>query len=450
MRIATVNRMLWSLTSLLAAATCLTQTGCISYAIHAVPAARLPDIYKAESKCKTVPVNLTLLRQEPPMEHIIGPGDTLGIYVPGIIAAPAGTEGAPGRSPIISSPTVLTQRDYYPPRGVPIVPNAGTPVLVAGDGTILISKLKPIDMRGRTLSEAAELIRQAYIDSGLLNADTAEAQVTLIRPRVHRVLVLREDIGDASQTPQQLQRERLPFYQKGTGNVIDFPTYENDVLHVLAATGGLPGIETFNHVWVLKSRSVRGAQDEVRLRLEAGNNAQQVFQALNAQRTAIRIPLRVLPGEPLPFGPQDVILEDGDVVYLEPRTQDFFYTGGLLPGGQVPLPRDRDIDILEAIALSNGSLGGIGGILGNGIRTNSGNIGNILPPTRAIVLRKLPNGQQLQIRCDLEHAKNSMTERILIQPGDYVMLYYKPGELAGNVVLNAFNLNMTFLTSLQN
>jgi hypothetical protein len=330
------------------------------------------------------------------------------------------------------------------------VPNAGTPVLVAGDGTILISKLKPIDLRGRTLSEAAELIRLAYIESGLLNADTAEAQVTLIRPRVHRVLVLREDIGDAGATPQQLEKSGLPYYQKGSGNVIDFPTYENDVLHVLAATGGLPGIETFNHVWVLKSRSVRGTQEEVRLRLEAGNNAQQVFQALNAQRTAIRIPLRVLPGEPLPFGPQDVILEDGDVVYLEPRTQDFFYTGGLLPGGQVPLPRDRDIDILEAVAISNGSLGGIGGILGNGVRTGTGSVGNILPPTRAIVLRKLPNGQQLQIRCDLEHAKNSATERILIQPGDYVMLYYKPGELAGNVVLSTFGINLSLITSLQN
>jgi hypothetical protein len=42
-----------------------------------------------------------------------------------------------------------------------------------------------------------------------------------------------------------------------------------------------------------------------------------------------------------------VILNEGDVVYL-PRRVEYFYTGGLLRGARIPLPRDEDIDALEA------------------------------------------------------------------------------------------------------
>src|SRR5262249_39825133 len=153
-------------------------------------------------------------------------------------------------------------------------------------------------------------------------------------------------------------------------------------------------------------------------------------------RTAIKIPLRVKPGEPLSFGPQDVILHAGDVVYLESRDREVFYCGGLLPGGEVPLPRDRDIDVMEAIALVNGSIGGPGGVTGAGTFRTGAGPGNIIPPTRAVVLRKLPNGQQLAIRSDLSRARYDVKERIIIQPGDFIMLHYKPSEIASNVALN--------------
>jgi hypothetical protein len=297
-----------------------------------------------------------------------------------------------------------------------------------------------MNITGKTLTEAADMVRRAYEEGGII-AEGLPVSITLVKSRVQRVLVLREDVE--SNAPTYMPKTALSFTRKGEGNIVDLPAYENDLLHLLAATGGLPGIETYSHVWILRSTSPEAAAD-AQARVGAGEDAAQVFRALNAQRTAIRIPLRIKPGEQLPFGPQDVILHTGDVIYLEPRETDYFYTGGLLPGAEIPLPRDRDIDVMEAVAIANGSLGGLGGASAAVFRAGAGP-GNIVPPSRAVVIRQLANGQQIMIRVDLTRARHDPTERLIIQPGDFVMMYYKPGEIASNVALNLFQF--TYLVS---
>ena len=47
----------------------------------------------------------------------------------------------------------------------------------------------------------------------------------------------------------------------------------------------------------------------------------------------VRIPLRLSPGQPLPFSPDDVILHSGDILFIQSRDAELFYTGGLLPPG---------------------------------------------------------------------------------------------------------------------
>jgi hypothetical protein len=64
------------------------------------------------------------------------------------------------------------------------------------------------------------------------------------------------------------------------------------------------------------------------------------------------------------------------------------------------MPRDRDIDIIEAISIANGSVGGAGGASGIAVIPARGP-GNIIPPSRATIVRKLPNKQQIMIRVDL-------------------------------------------------
>src|SRR4029077_4003159 len=69
-----------------------------------------------------------------------------------------------------------------------------------------------------------------------------------------------------------------------------------------------------------------------------------------------RMPLRLRKGQSPPFRPEDVILQNGDVVYIPSRDAEVFYTGGLLFTGQYALPRDYDLGVVEAIAVTRGSL----------------------------------------------------------------------------------------------
>jgi hypothetical protein len=218
------------------------------------------------------------------------------------------------------------------------------------------------------------------------------------------------------------------------------------VLHALTASGGLPGVDAYNEVWVLR-KSLLGSNDGevVKAKIDAGQEAPgDIVRALPAHLQAIRIPLKLCCGEAVPFGPEDVVLQDGDILYIEPRREEYFYTGGLLPGGQIPIPRDEDLDVLEAIALASGSVGGIAGASAAAVYRAGAGPGNVIPPTRVLLLRKLPNGQQLPIRINLSHAMRDPQERIRIMPGDFIMLYYAPGEMASNVLLNFFNFNFIY------
>lgn len=144
----------------------------------------------------------------------------------------------------------------------------------------------------------------------------------------------------------------------------------------------------------------------------------------------VRIPLRLDTNDCINFTENDVILEDGDIVFIEGRLEEMFYTGGLLGGGQYTLPRDQDIDILEAIAIAQNSRGGNRDVYGKSALNQDVTIS----ASDAIVIRKLPNGTQMPIRVDLYRARTYPSERINIQPGDYVMLQYKPSEAVGAFV----------------
>src|SRR5262249_61167725 len=98
-----------------------------------------------------------------------------------------------------------------------------------------------------------------------------------------------------------------------------------------------------------------------------------------------RTPVRMPPGDPIPTRPEDVILETGDIVYVRNRRGEVFYTGGLLPPRVFPLPRDRDLDILEALTivgapLINGGLG-VNNLQGTVV---TGGLGAPSPPHRAL------------------------------------------------------------------
>jgi hypothetical protein len=148
----------------------------------------------------------------------------------------------------------------------------------------------------------------------------------------------------------------------------------------------------------------------------------------------VKIPTRVRPGEKLNFTTEDIVLRDGDIVYVDTRDTEVYYTGGLLRGGEFPLPRDYDLDVLGAISIAGNGIGaGQGVAQGNFL---SG--GATVPATELIVLRRLPGNRQIAIRVDVTSAINNPQARLLVKPMDTLILRYKPQEELANFSIAAF------------
>jgi hypothetical protein len=134
-----------------------------------------------------------------------------------------------------------------------------------------------------------------------------------------------------------------------------------------------------------------------------------------------------------------VILHTGDIVYIESRESEVFYAAGLLPAGEYPLPRDTDLNVVDAIL----RIGGPVWISGFGLTNITGNIiipGLSLPrPTLVSIVRPTPGGKQIVIRVDLERALREPRERILIQPKDLVLLQETPQESFGRYLYEILN-----------
>lgn len=405
-------------------------SGCamVSATHYAIPASRLDPALISCPKEHLAPLPYAALGQPKVTEHLIGAGDTLAVFVYGVFPS------AEDPTPVQIRSQAVNQR-YYPPYGAEIGPTTGLPMRVSSDGTVDLPLVGPIRLEGLTISEAVARLRAAYTENGVIQRDRERINVGLITPRTKRVIVLREDSPNPAVT--MAMPELLKEVHRGMGEVIDLPIYENDVLHALASTGGLPGTDAKRELWVIRNHPTLDYRfiDAEQLNLmvsstEFGPEGPQV----------IRIPLVGCANHPVPFTTEDITLDDGDVVFV-PRRNEYFVTGGLLPGARIPLPRDEDIDVLEAIALATGS---VGGPLGqSGIALAGGRVGNLREPTRILILRKLPDGRQLPIRVDLDRAMQDEKERILIQNEDVVMLYFKP---ASSVIYGALNwVNFTFV-----
>jgi hypothetical protein len=51
-----------------------------------------------------------------------------------------------------------------------------------------------------------------------------------------------------------------------------------------------------------------------------------------------------------------------------------------------------------------------------------------MSPSNVVIIRKLPEGGEVPIKVDLYRARNDQSERIVVQPGDYIYLQYTPCE----------------------
>ncbi|MCA8988251.1 MAG: polysaccharide biosynthesis/export family protein [Planctomycetaceae bacterium] len=641
-------------------------SGCAAFhPIQGVPARYLPPELRAPSRSNGSTIDLSLLSQTPPPQHLVGAGDVLGIYIEGVL-------GRLGEAPPISVPSTPD-----------LPPSIGYPITIRDDGTLSLPMIGSIPVQGMTIRQVEDLLRQRYtVDRKILQPGQDRIIVSLQRPRQVRVLVLRQETGGPGGTEfAQGLALNLGQSKRGNGQLVHLPVYHNDVLHALARTGGLPGLDAENAIYIVRSRnrgacknmnapgaccpipaaggyapnggyqqfqppmmspgfqgqvslqnnpgiipvayhqpsanpldelrhgmhpqtdmgnpilrqpamdnsiqlrspqSVELSADEMRALRPGGSSYQwgtpvqpglpienyaqqpvqvpthnfqsnppvtqpqwtppvqqgmpqaagmvpsqptyssgmapsqlpystdsapsqwshstnntssqwpqstdlapsmtavplqepvppvmsapmaptpwqqqapyapqnwsgpQSFAAIPWEQFAeetgwnmgdptmnnreiIKIPVRLKPGQNPNISTSDIILEEGDIVFIESRETEIFYTGGLLGGGQYTLPRDYDLDVLGAIAIAQGSgrQQSVGKQLG-GVSAFNGDV--TISASKVIILRQLPNGGQVPINVDLYRAIKDPAERILIQPGDIVMLRYKPMEAVG-------------------
>ncbi|MFH5803137.1 polysaccharide biosynthesis/export family protein [Alienimonas sp. DA493] len=389
-------------------------------AIDSIPARRLPPGVLARPKEDLIDTSKARLRQRPQEVYTLAAGDTLGVYIEGI----------------------LGDEDSVPPVNFPedasIPPSIGFPVPVREDGTISLPLIAPVSVTGSTLAQAEALVRQAYIEGNILKPEALSNTgiiVTLQRQREVRVLVIREEAGGA-----QNPTENDAGGKSGSGYLVDLKAGENDLLTALSATGGLPGNEALNEAIIFKGGEAGGADFDARVAaFRSRPNPCGCKPPLPDPYGpgAIRIPLRFFPEDPPTFTEEDITLEAGDIVYVPARDREKYYTGGVLGGGEFLLPRDYDLNILQAIAAAKGSIGTSGSGLSGLNLFGGGRNSSVFPPSRAIVIRQLPNNcGEIVIGVDLNRALTDPRERILIQPEDVIIVQYTLCEEIANTTLN--------------
>jgi len=409
-------------------ATLASCAGCNAFR-ETVPANCFPGISEHPRESRR-PIDYALLRQEPPAVYQLGPRDILGIYIEGVLGK---IDDVP--------PVHFSERREEPPA-------LGFPIPIREDGTISLPLVEPIELAGLTLAQAEEEIRQEYtVRRRILLPGRDRIIVTLIEPRKYTVIVVREDGVGPEGRPLQYQAYQfsptgsiLEPPKMGITKQVELKAYENDVLHALAQSGGLPGTGAKAELKILRGAFKNTREREQYLRNLADPALRAEIAATN-QKT-VRIPLRVGPGEAMPkIGRDDILLDNGDIIYIESREQEVFYTGGLLRGGQFPVPRDYDVDVLGAVAMAGGSIAAVAGGYGGG-PGGRGSAAGIFPPTRLTVLRTI-EGRQIAIKVDLKRAMTDPSERILIQPNDFVLLEYTSMEVVMNVMLNNISMNLS-------
>ena len=402
-------------------------TGCQT--LNAVPVSRVPsEILVTELKDSFKDISLLRLRQDPPDTYLLGPGDVLGIYIKGVL----GNEQ--------ELPPVHYPEDTNRP------PAIGYPVPIRENGTLALPIIEAINVEGMSLVEATEAVTNAYTyPREIIKKGEESIIITLIQPRKVRVQVIREEGGGVEGVSK-----------RGTGKVVDLPAYENDVLHALNATGGMPGTDAKNEILIYRGLFSAGVDADAILSQVCNSDCDDPCfcneTPLPDPPNVTRIPLRYNPANPPVFTQQDIILNEGDIIIIRSRDRETFTTAGILGGGEYPLPRDKDLDILGAIAMARGPLGssgtgiqaiGGGGGGGGGFGGGGGGGGRqqACQPSEAIIVRELACGNSITMKIDLNRALENPSERVIIQPNDVILVRYTLAEEVGNVLINAFQIN---------
>jgi hypothetical protein len=238
---------------------------------------------------KLKPVPFLSLQRSPTDGYRLGPGDTLGLVIDGILGD--------------SKQVVPVQQGGN--SNTP--PAMGYPMVVREDGTLPIPQIAPLKVAGMTVAEVEAALRRAYTDkpNQVVIPAAFNSIVTIMRKRTIRIVVIREDVAAENFGANQRPQIAYALPPRSNAQILDLPFGENDLLTVLAKTGGIPNSNSTNEVVIERNRTDPKAE---------GGKPRYVKQTL-------KIPLKLPANAPVPFTEDDITLQSGDIVAVPAREE---------------------------------------------------------------------------------------------------------------------------------
>lgn len=339
-----------------------------------IPASSLPDSFRVPTKTHSIDLNFAALTRDVPDSYILGEGDLVNVEIADLVPRIR-------RLP----PTDRESRDEPSPYSYVI------DARVSKNGEILLPLIGNVSVKDKTLQQAQETVIEAYSADYL---DDPQVAISLVEKSTTRVLVL----GHVARP-----------------EVYELPKYEDDIAHAIARAGGLLE-ENADEIQVHRRTHVQSPSRAV-LNEPTADAGGPPNDALECHPSVLRIPLRSNP--PVFLSPEQATLHSGDVVVVRDLADEAFFVVGKLSsnnlvrftlgrenrdlGNGFVLPKDRDIDVVTAVAMA-------------------GYIDPIDSPTTVTVHRTQPDGTPMLIHVDLIAARFDKKENIMVQGGDIIYL----------------------------
>ncbi len=299
------------------------------------------------------------------------------------------------------------------------------PARVAQDGTVMVPLIGSVSIGGLEPVAAEQRIATAAIERGIYRQPYITLTVT--EHAVNRVTVM-----GAVAKP----------------GVVELPRGSSDLASALAAAGGL-AVDAGTQVEILHRGSASMLADHQTepsgdnssgVKLAAYNGLATPFGAPALTPTAPNTPQTIQPAntemtrvdlaEAGVASSEGRKLADRDVVMVQPREKRYIHVTGLVAKpNQFELTRDKDIRVLDAIAMAGGTTS--------------------LVADKVFVIRQLPNmPEPAVIKISMGTAKHNGEENLRLAAGDLVSVESTPATMMVDTVGKFFRIGLGFTGAL--
>jgi len=428
-----------SLLAPVAMAIMLSLSGCFApLRSHGIPACQLPDSFRKPVNRYMPEINIGSLVSPPPAEYLLGPGDVLEVIIPDLFGE---TSFRPLRTHVQDNGFIQLPRvgslyvggyslqaaqaaiNNTLANGILVAPTASVTLLEKGTVNVLV--LGEVNEPGiHALTRYENDIAHAVAAAGGFTVDAADEIEIHRRQRTPAIdpHINLPPQNNFNQNRMIQQTGYQPAQRKPVSQIRNLGHSEN-------SSRSRPNISPM-------SSSYRSGKPRANFGHSFDAHVPVANQVLPAQYSppvpqvntpqfnapvqpgpTLRIPLRGYGITALDT--KQTVLNPGDVIVIPQAVQKVFYVVGKLSeqnrtrfsldarnreiGNGFLLPKDRDIDVVTAVAMA-------------------GYIDPIDSPTTVTVHRHQHNGESLLIHVDLIAARYDKQETILVQPGDIIYL----------------------------